>query len=55
MVPGELLKEYNDKHIYLRKEMTDIQQKEYVRYQPCSNCGARWVKNCCTIVPDFRL
>ncbi len=49
-VPGELLKDYNDKYIYLRKPMTEVQQKEYVRYQPCSNCGAKWVKNCCTNV-----
>jgi molecular chaperone DnaK (HSP70) len=48
-VPGELLKEYNDKHIYLKKSMTSLQEKEYVRYQPCSNCGARWAKNCCSM------
>ena len=47
-VPGELLKEYNDKFIYKRKSMTDVQNLEYVRYQPCSNCGAKWVKNCCS-------
>lgn len=47
-VPGELLKEYNDKYIYKRKPMTDVQNLEYVRYQPCSNCGSRWVKNCCS-------
>lgn len=47
-VPGELLKEYNDKNTYLKKPMTDVQTVEYVRYQPCSNCGAKWVKNCCS-------
>lgn len=47
-VPGELLKEYNDKNTYKRKPMTDVQSIEYVRYQPCSNCGAKWVKNCCS-------
>lgn len=47
-VPGELLKEYNDKYIYKNKPMTDFQKLEYVRYQPCSRCGAKWVKNCCT-------
>lgn len=47
-LPGELLKEYNDQHIYLQKPMTRIQEDEYVRYQPCSTCGAKWMKNCCT-------
>lgn len=47
-VPGELLKEYNDKNVYLRKQLTELQQLEYVRYQPCSYCGAKWVKNCCS-------
>jgi molecular chaperone DnaK len=47
-VPGELLKSENDKRIGLRKPMTQKQETEYVRYQPCSNCGAKWVKNCCT-------
>jgi deoxycytidylate deaminase len=46
-VPGELLKEYNDEHVYLRKPMTPQQQEEYVRYQPCSNCGAQWSEKCC--------
>lgn len=54
-VPGELLKEYNDKFIYQRKPMNDIQNTEYVRYQPCSNCGAKWVKNCCSISLETRL
>lgn len=47
-VPGELLKEYNDKNTYLKKPMTDVQTVEYVRYQPCSICGTKWVKNCCS-------
>jgi molecular chaperone DnaK len=46
-VPGELLKEYNDEHVYLRKPMTPQQEEEYVRYQPCSNCGAQWSEKCC--------
>lgn len=54
-VPGELLKDFNDKNVYLRKPMTDIQNTEFVRYQPCSRCGARWVKNCCTSNPELRL
>lgn len=47
-VPGELLKGYNDNNIYLQKPLTETQQTEYVRYQPCSYCGAKWVKNCCS-------
>ena len=47
-VPGELLKEYNDEHVYLRKPMTSVQDDEYIRYQPCSLCGAKWMKNCCS-------
>lgn len=46
-VPGDLLKAHNDKHVYLRKPMTTLQQEEYVRYQPCSNCGASWSSRCC--------
>ena len=46
-VPGELLKSYNDKNIYDRKSMTHKQEEEYVRYQPCSNCGAHWSVKCC--------
>jgi molecular chaperone DnaK (HSP70) len=46
-VPGDLLKAHNDKHIYLRKPMTTLQQEEYVRYQPCSSCGAPWSSRCC--------
>lgn len=48
-VPGELLKEYNDQHLYLQKPMTRVQGEEHVRYQPCSACGAKWMKNCCSI------
>ena len=47
-VPGELLKEYNAKYVYLQKPMTRVQNEEDVRYQPCSGCGAKWKKNCCT-------
>lgn len=47
-VPGELLKEYNDQNIYLRKPMTTVQGEEYVRYQPCSMCGAKWMEKCCS-------
>lgn len=47
LVPGEVLKDYNDKHVFHRKTMTDVQRKEYVRYMPCSVCGSRWGKNCC--------
>jgi len=46
-VPGELLKAHNDQHIYLRKQFTPLQEEEYVRYQPCSNCGAQWSEKCC--------
>jgi molecular chaperone DnaK len=48
-VPGELLKEYNDQHIYLQKPMTSVQGEEHIRYQPCSACGAKWMKNCCSV------
>jgi hypothetical protein len=47
-VPGELLKQYNDEHIYLQKPLTSLQSEEYVRYQPCAACGAKWMKNCCS-------
>jgi len=47
-VPGELLREYNAKYVYLQKPMTRVQSEEDVRYQPCSGCGAKWKKNCCT-------
>lgn len=47
-VPGELLKAYNDKYVYQRKQMTDLQWLEYVRYQPCSICKAKWMRNCCS-------
>lgn len=47
MVPGELLKAYNDKYIYERKEMTRAQEDEYVRYLPCLICGAAWSVSCC--------
>lgn len=47
MVPGELLKTYNDKYIYERKELTSRQEKEYVRYLPCLICGSVWSVNCC--------
>lgn len=50
-VPGDLLKAFNDKNIYLRKDMTLLQENEYVRYQPCSNCGAPWSKRCCQSAP----
>lgn len=46
-VPGELLKTYNDQHIYLRKQLSPRQEEEYVRYQPCSNCGSQWSEKCC--------
>ncbi|HBO3958489.1 Hsp70 family protein [Pseudomonas aeruginosa] len=46
-VPGDLLKIYNDKYIYMRKAMTPLQEQEYVRYQPCSKCGASWSVKCC--------
>lgn len=48
LVPGELLKTYNDNNPYLKKTMTETQRSEYVRYQPCSKCGSRWAKNCCS-------
>ncbi|CQI96575.1 Hsp70 family protein [Yersinia frederiksenii] len=48
LVPGELLKAYNDAHSYHRKTLTEQQRTEFVRYQPCSICGARWAKNCCS-------
>ncbi len=48
LVPGELMKEHNDKNKYLRVPMTEIQNTEHARYLPCANCGARWTKNCCT-------
>lgn len=46
-VPGELLKAFNDKHRFRQQSMTTLQEKEYIRYQPCSNCGAKWIKGCC--------
>ncbi|TBM31479.1 Hsp70 family protein [Hafnia paralvei] len=48
LVPGELLKSYNDEHPFLRKTLTEQQRTEFVRYQPCSICGARWGKRCCS-------
>jgi len=47
LVPGELLKKYNDDNLYSKKKFTEQQRLEYLRYQPCS-CGAKWTKNCCT-------
>lgn len=49
MLPGELLHEYNHdpKNTFKRHDMTEVQKLEYVRYQPCSNCGSRWTINCC--------
>ena len=47
LVPGELLKQFNDENPYLRQAMTEEQRVEEVLYKPCSNCGARWQKNCC--------
>lgn len=47
LVPGELLKQFNDKNPYLRQPMTEEQREEEVLYKPCLNCGARWKKNCC--------
>ncbi|WP_313238895.1 Hsp70 family protein [Stutzerimonas kunmingensis] len=46
-VPGDLLKEYNDKNVYLPKPMTPQQGDEDVRYQPCSICRAHWSEKCC--------
>jgi len=46
-VPGELLKSYNDDHVFMKKRLTQQQEIENVRYQPCSNCGAKWAKQCC--------
>lgn len=48
LVPGELLKSYNDENPFLRKTLTEQQRTEFVRYQPCSICGARWGKRCCS-------
>lgn len=48
LVPGELLKEYNNKNPYVKKAPTEQQRIEYLRYQPCSRCSAKWEKNCCT-------
>jgi molecular chaperone DnaK len=47
MVPGELLREFNAKNIYERKEFTAFQKEEDARYQPCSSCGAVWSGGCC--------
>ncbi len=49
MVPGELLHSYNNdpKNVFLKHDLTDIQKLEFVRYQPCSNCGSRWSVSCC--------
>ena len=47
-VPGELLKKYNVQYVYLQRPMTRVQEEEYIRYQPCSACGAKWMKNCCS-------
>lgn len=47
LVPGELLKDFNDSNPYKKKELTEQQRLEYVRYQPCSNCGSKWGKKCC--------
>lgn len=47
LVPGELLKQFNDANPYLRQALTEEQREEEVLYKPCSNCGARWQKNCC--------
>ncbi|PMG50703.1 Hsp70 family protein [Shewanella sp. 10N.286.52.B9] len=47
LVPGELLKEYNDKNPFLKKKLSEQQRIEYLRYQPCSACGAKWTRNCC--------
>ena len=47
LVPGELLKQINDTNPYMRKDLTEQQRLEYVRYQPCLSCGSKWGKNCC--------
>lgn len=43
-VPGELLHTYNNdpRYKYKKHRLTEIQNIEQVRYQPCSNCGKRW-------------
>ncbi len=47
LVPGEVLKEFNDNNIYFRKEMTQKQWDEYLYYQPCANCKSKWKVGCC--------
>ncbi|WP_434360062.1 Hsp70 family protein [Parasalinivibrio latis] len=47
LVPGELLKQINDTNPYMRKDLTEQQRLEFVRYQPCLSCGSKWGKNCC--------
>jgi len=47
LVPGELLQEYNESHSFNPRPLTEQQNIEYLRYQPCAKCGAKWAKNCC--------
>lgn len=47
LVPGELLKEFNDNNPYLKQNLTQEQWDEVNYYNPCSNCGARWQVGCC--------
>jgi molecular chaperone DnaK len=48
LVPGELLKQFNNDFPFLKKPLTEEQEFEQVVYQPCTNCGARWQKECCS-------
>ena len=48
LVPGELLKLFNDKNPYLKKPLTEEQRLEELYYKPCSNCGAQWKIGCCS-------
>ncbi|TDM51631.1 hypothetical protein [Aliivibrio fischeri] len=47
LVPGEVLKEFNDQYPYLKKNMTTEQWDEHLFYQPCSRCGSKWKAKCC--------
>lgn len=46
-VPGDLLEEHNRNNIYMRKNLTEIQNRESAMYKPCSLCGASWAVRCC--------
>jgi molecular chaperone DnaK len=47
LVPGELMKQFNEDFPYFRKVLTTEQDYEQVVYQTCTYCKQRWKKGCC--------